>query len=233
MTRPDFDDMAQLFGDFTAVWDAADQGAFSAWIGDQLRTGGRAIDLGCGTGRHLPVLAHRYDRVLGVDISAGMLDLARRRNHGERNVTLRQAAVLDVSPDADGVFDAVMSCAVLHQAGPPERVLPHVRGLVAPGGRLVIVDMVDPGRWSELSWHVDRAFTDARAAYDRTGDGEKAVAILRQLLDPTWLAMSVRDVPLTRAEFHRRYADAFPGATFTDDLNPLMAGMTWTAPTST
>ena len=240
--RPYFDDMAELFAAFTAVWDGIDGGAFSAWLGGQLDAepdagldGGdpapavRAVDLGCGAGRHIPVLAERYGQVLGVDVSDRILDLARAR-HAHPNVTYRQAGVLEVDPAAGETFDAVVSVNALHHAGPPHRVLPHVRSLVNPGGRLVVVDMVDPGGWERPEWHVDRAFADARAAYQVTGDPGKTTAVLRQLLDPAWLAMAGTDIPLTRDRFHQEYAAVFPGAAFTDDLHPLMAGMTWRAP---
>lgn len=238
---PDFDTMAGLYDDFTHVWDGIDRGAFAAWVGDRLDAGdparGRALDLGCGAGRHLPVLAARHGTLLAADPSAAMLERARAHHPDLPAVTYRRAGVLDLDPDADGVFDAILSVAVLHHAGDPGRVLPAVRALLAPGGRLVVVDMVDPGTpdrpaWADPAWHLDRAFGDARAAYNLTGDAGQATAVLRQLLDPTWLAMATRDLPLTRAGFHATYADAFPGAAFTDDLHPLMCGVTWTAPTS-
>jgi SAM-dependent methyltransferase len=223
--------MAELFDNFTAVWDSIDGGALSDWLAGQLDTGHRAVDLGCGAGRHTPILADRYQQVLGVDVSQRMLDLA-RKNHASPSVTYRRASVLDINPEADGVFDAVVSVAALHHVGPPERVLAHVRTLVAPGGRLVVVDMVDPGGRGTLEWHIDRAFSDARVAYQLTGSADKAIVVLQQLLAPSWLAMVVRDVPVTRDQFHAHYAAAFPGALFTDDLHPLMAGMSWTAPTA-
>lgn len=145
-------------------------------------------------------------------------------------MTLRRAGVLDLDPAADGVFDAVVSVNALHHAGDPAVVLPLVRSLLTPGGRLVVVDMTDPGGWSDPGWHVDRAFADARAAYELTADADQAVAVLRQLLDPTWLAMGARDRPLGRAAFHAVYAAAFPAVTFTDDLHPLMTAAPWTAP---
>jgi SAM-dependent methyltransferase len=227
--RPYFDDMAELFDEFTAVWDRIDRGAFAGWLAGQLTTGARAADLGCGAGRHLPLLAGRYREVLAVDVSERILRLARER-HALPAVTYRHAGVLDVYPAADGTFDAVVSVNALHHAGPPEVVLPHVRSLVAPGGRLVVVDMVDPGGWDRPEWHVDRAFGDARVSYELSGDPGKAVTVLRQLLDPAWLAMATHDVPLRRPEFHRLYGEVFPGAVITDELHPLMAGATWTAP---
>lgn len=227
--RPHFDDMAELFDQFTAVWDGIDRGAFSEWLRKQLATGKRAVDLGCGAGRHIPLLAERYGQVLGVDVSARMLELA-RKHHSYPNVTYRQAEVLDVDPAAGDVFDAVVSVATLHHAGDPETVLRHVRSVVAPNGRAVIVDMVNLGGWDKREWHVARAFGDARVAYQLTGEVEKTLLVLRQLLDPSWLNMATTDIPLPRERFRQLYAQVFPGAAFHDELHPLMTGMSWTAP---
>lgn len=228
---PDFDGMAHLFAAFTEVWDGIDRGAFSAWVGRQLGAGARAADLGCGAGRHLPLLAERYDAVLAVDVSRAILGLAVRR-HAQPGITFRRADLLDLDPARDGTFDAVLAVNALHHAGPAEVVLPRVRDLVAPGGVLVAVDMVDPGDWTSPGWHVDRAFADARAAWELTGDADRATAVLRQLLDPGWLAMGLRDTPLRREEFHAAYRAVFPGASFADDLHPLMCGATWRRPAS-
>jgi trans-aconitate methyltransferase len=40
--------------------------------------GSRAVDLGCGTGRHAALLARRFDEVLAVDVSGPRLAFARR-----------------------------------------------------------------------------------------------------------------------------------------------------------
>lgn len=46
-------------------------------LGDRVAAGGRVLDLGCGDGRLLELLARRAAR--GVDLSAHSLTLARRR----------------------------------------------------------------------------------------------------------------------------------------------------------
>lgn len=49
---------------------------------------GSALDIGCGTGSLTSMLASRCSRVLGLDISPGMLSVARERCSGLRNVEL-------------------------------------------------------------------------------------------------------------------------------------------------
>ena len=47
------------------------------------RRAGTALDVGCGNGRNAELLADHADRVVGVDASGGLLDLARERVPGE------------------------------------------------------------------------------------------------------------------------------------------------------
>jgi hypothetical protein len=91
----------------------------------------------------------------------------------------------------------------------------------------VLVDMIDPGRWTDPGFHLDRAFTDARAAYEATGRTDVATDVLSLLLHPQWLRMAAADTPLTRDQFHQLYRQVFGGAQIIDDLHPLMAAAVW------
>ena len=53
-----------------------------------LSGGGSALDIGCGTGSLTSMIAPRFSRVLGVDISPGMLSVAKGRCAGQGNVEL-------------------------------------------------------------------------------------------------------------------------------------------------
>jgi ubiquinone/menaquinone biosynthesis C-methylase UbiE len=108
-----------------------------------LPKGGRAVEIGCGSGRNLPHLVRAVGpsgSVLGTDISQGMIDRAGRLARTERwsNVVLRieDAAVLDTEPGVDGVLFS-LSYSVI-----PERhaALQRAWNLLKPGGRLVILD---------------------------------------------------------------------------------------------
>jgi SAM-dependent methyltransferase len=227
-TAPYFDAFSELFDRFTRIWDGI-SADFDDWIASALPVRVRsAVDLGCGAGRHSVLLAGRADRVLAVDVAGRMLAVARDRR-ARPNIDYQRRGVLDVSP-ADGPFDVALSVHTLHHVGPPAPVLPHVRSLVAPGGTVVVADIVDPGGWRTREFHVDRAFGDARGVHQLTADADAAADVLRLLLHPRWLELTSADTPPTRAAFHQVYADAFPGAAFYDDLHPLMCGMVWKSP---
>jgi hypothetical protein len=81
-----------------------------------------------------------------------------------------------------------------------------------------------------MDYQVADAFRDAEESYrERSRDHRVAAKVLELHLHPAWLDHALNDVPLTRPEFHRRYAEAFPGAEFTD-LHRVVTAMRWTAP---
>lgn len=100
---------------------------------------GRALDLGCGPGRHAIWLARRGWSVVGVDASAVGLDVARRRAE-EAGVALElhQADITTWSPPSDG-FDLVI-LANIHPA-PADRpgLFARAAAALAPGGRLLVL----------------------------------------------------------------------------------------------
>jgi SAM-dependent methyltransferase len=103
------------------------------------RPGRRALDFGCGVGRLTQALARRQERVVGADISRGMVDLARRLNqYGDRVEYLCTAeAGLDTLPAR--AFDCIYSNIVLQHVVPELSVgyLEQFFRLLAPGGLLI------------------------------------------------------------------------------------------------
>ena len=106
------------------------------------RAGGRAVDLGCGSGVHTALLAQHFTEVLAVDLSAPMLAYARQLRP-RANVRYERRDLADVTPWRDGQFDFVLSAYTLHHVPDPELALLEMRRLVRPGGQLVVVDVVD------------------------------------------------------------------------------------------
>ncbi len=97
-------------------------------------------DLGCGTGRTAAALAPYVGQVIAVDASAEMLAAARHRLGTAANVDLRTGE-LESLPIADGSVDLALLVLVLHHVADPQRVLRDARRILAPGGRLLVIDM--------------------------------------------------------------------------------------------
>lgn len=97
---------------------------------------GHALDFGCGVGRLTQGLATHFTHVTAVDISASMLDLARRHNrHGDR-VTFVHNARPDLACFDDGAFDFILSLITLQHVEPrfARRYLAEFVRVLAPGG---------------------------------------------------------------------------------------------------
>jgi ArsR family transcriptional regulator len=99
------------------------------------------VDLGTGTGRMLELFAGRYEQAIGIDANQAMLTYARAkldRLRGTR-AQVRLGDILNLSLD-DGCADAVVMHQVLHFLSDPARAIEEAARLLAPGGKLLIVD---------------------------------------------------------------------------------------------
>ncbi|MEV3873978.1 methyltransferase domain-containing protein [Streptomyces sp. NPDC049906] len=228
--EPYFDDLADLYERFTQVRDAATSPVRS-WLVERLPEGRRALDVGCGSGNNCVLLAERYDEVVGVDISRRMLDLAAAKP-SRVPVSYQHRSALELSPAVDGTFDLVLSVNSVFHLGPAATVLPRLRDLVAPGGRLVVIDVTQPeeAHAARPGEQCAYAFDTARTLYEVSGDADAAADSLRMMLHPRWLEMSAAHTPLTHTGFEHAYRAHLPGVTFTRDLIPTMSAAVWNAP---
>jgi ubiquinone/menaquinone biosynthesis C-methylase UbiE/DNA-binding transcriptional ArsR family regulator len=99
------------------------------------------VDIGTGTGRILELFATHYTRGLGVDLSTAMLSYARAKldRAGIAHAQVRQGDIYDL-PLADGSAGAVVMHQILHYLSDPGRALGEAARLLAPDGKLLIVD---------------------------------------------------------------------------------------------
>lgn len=106
----------------------------------------RLVDLGTGTGRMLGLLAPQAESAVGVDLSQQMLNIARSRaaEAGLSNVELRHGDIF-ATRLAEGEADLVVVHQVLHYLSEPAAALAEAARLVAPGGRLLVVDFAPHG----------------------------------------------------------------------------------------
>jgi ubiquinone/menaquinone biosynthesis C-methylase UbiE len=125
-----------LYDPLMVVLEKTGLGRWRAWLAGGIRTG-RTLDLGCGTGRNLPLLGSAV-RVVGLDPCHASLLKARRRVPGGLLVRARAEAL----PFRDSVFDTVVSGLVFCSVSDVPRGLDEVRRVLRPGGRLRMLEHV-------------------------------------------------------------------------------------------
>lgn len=89
----------------------------------------------CGSGPLSAALRERGAVVTGIDSSAGMPALARRRLGGDAGIHV--ADLRDPLPFDDGAFDDVVASLVLHYLEDWDPALAELRRVIKPGGRLI------------------------------------------------------------------------------------------------
>jgi ArsR family transcriptional regulator len=104
---------------------------------------GDLLDVGCGRGAILKLLASRANRAVGVDIDADARQLARAELMlaGVPNCSLRKGDMYQL-PFANAEFNTIIIDDVLVDARKPVRALEEARRLLRPGGRLFILESV-------------------------------------------------------------------------------------------
>ena len=153
------------------------------------------VDFGTGTGRMLTLFAGMARRVEGIDLSHQMLTVARSKlqEAGAANASVRHGDATS-SPYGDSSASLVIIHQVLHFLDDPGRALIEAARVLAPGGRLIVVEFAphtlehlraehahrhlgvsetDMARWA------DRAGLTVRAARTfRAPDGEKGISVM-------------------------------------------------------
>jgi ArsR family transcriptional regulator len=100
-------------------------------------------DLGAGEGAFALLLAERAKKVIAVDTSAKMIEVGRDQalRHGVENVEFRLGDMEEI-PIANAEVDLVFFSQSLHHALHPERAIEEAARILAPGGRIVLLDLV-------------------------------------------------------------------------------------------
>jgi ArsR family transcriptional regulator len=101
---------------------------------------GRLVDIGTGTGRMIELFGAQAESAIGVDRSPEMLRLARAKLTAAKSpADLRQGDMYTL-PLASACADVVILHQVLHYAEAPNAAIAEAARLLAPGGRLLLVD---------------------------------------------------------------------------------------------
>lgn len=124
---------------------------------------GALLDIGTGTGRMLELFAPRAESAIGIDRSSEMLRLARVKleEAGIAGASLRQGDMYAL-PLADRSADSVILHQVLHYAQQPGLAITEAARVLAPGGRLLVIDFAQHEREElrEKDAHLRLGFAD-------------------------------------------------------------------------
>jgi ubiquinone/menaquinone biosynthesis C-methylase UbiE len=124
---------------------------------------GALLDIGTGTGRMLELFAPNAASAIGIDRSSEMLRLARVKleEAGISGASLRQGDMYAL-PLGDGSADSIILHQVLHYAQQPGAAISEAARVLAPGGRLLVIDFAqhDRAELKEQDAHLRLGFAD-------------------------------------------------------------------------
>ena len=144
--------------------------------GYRFRGSEAVLELGCGMGRMTGAIAARSRRVVGIDISEGMLAFARKAIEGSDNVALVRTDGVSLRPLASGSFDLVL-CNAVYQHLPSMDVIEsytkEIARVLKPEGRALVGLQnwaLSPYRWlrAAAAWIVDYRGFRRLGVYSKT-----------------------------------------------------------------
>jgi SAM-dependent methyltransferase len=183
---------------------------FHVWILGNLPTGRRtAVDVGCGMGVLAGKLAPHFARVTGIDANEAMAAAASTRLARDPAVTIRWCGFGEFASAAScGEADLITMVAVLHHLDLDD-TLARIPGLLAPGGRLLVVGLARVNSLADLAVELISAALNPvmglikHPRRARPADGPAAGQPV----------MPVRDPATTLAEISAAARTHLPGAT--------------------
>lgn len=162
--------------------------------------GGWFLDLGTGPGEIPLMLCERAPRVrvIGIDLSWQMLQIAERRRHASPCAERVVFQYTDVKalPFVDGVFDGVISNTILHHIPEPTTMLREAARVLRPGGVLLIRDLFRPDTPQRLQELVERHAGDCTAEQQRLFAASLHAALTPEELKDAAAASGMQDAEI-------------------------------------
>lgn len=189
----------------------------------ELQPGMRVLDVGCGMGARTLDIASvigRHGRVVGVDVSTPILDVARRRADG-RGITHARFLQTDVESAedlGDGEFDVVLSQFGVMFFANPVAAFSNLRAALQPGGQLVFAC------WQDLS-NQQHLMVPLGAALDHVPIPEFSPDVWSytsfSLADPEKIRSVLSEAGFEDIEIQPNVAPMYQGADLDDTLQFL------------
>jgi ubiquinone/menaquinone biosynthesis C-methylase UbiE len=104
-----------------------------------LDEGVSVLDIGCGTGTHLEIYQKAGCKVVGIDASSSMLEVARAKLTGRAELHLGDASHMPFPHES---FDLVLAMFMLHEIPAPIRpsVINEAKRVTKRSGRFLVID---------------------------------------------------------------------------------------------
>jgi SAM-dependent methyltransferase len=144
----------------SARW-AAQADAWAAWADERReddvlpvfyellpRGAAKVVDVGCGEGRITRELGRRGYATVGIDVAAGLVQLARARDAGGEY----RVAAAERLPFDDASFDVVVAFNVLMSVDDPACAIDEAARVLRPGGHLcasIVHPLASSGEWQD------------------------------------------------------------------------------------
>src|SRR5436853_295282 len=164
-----------------------------------------ALEIGCGTGVFTRRLAASAKRVIGLDLSPQMIRLARERSIDYPNIEYLLGDLLQLALPSES-FGCVVSIATLHHL-PTEQALKRMKSLVAPGGCLLIHDLIADDGPLDICRNVIAMPVNIALRFLKTGRHLPPCEVRK-----AWDDHAQHDIYLTLSEVKKLCEQFLPGA---------------------
>lgn len=137
----------ELIGEFECPVEAEFFERFTSLMGEEAQV----LDLACGDGRHTRRLAERAGRVVALDLSANMLQMARKKCAGQERIDFVRGSMFAL-PFPDGAFNGIWFSQAFVPPDRRDALLLSLRRILRPAGVLYmsVETWMYPHLWQSL-----------------------------------------------------------------------------------
>ncbi len=170
-----------------------------------------ALEIGCGAGSFSRLLAQRFRRVLALDLSPRMIEIAKERSRQYPNIDFQVADVTtcEFFPEQ---FGCIASIATLHHI-PFEPMLVKAKNALKTGGTLLVLDLFQAESLAEFSTSLIAAPVNLILKWIKTGHIQESAEVRA-----AWAEHGRTDVYLKLSQVRQACATILPDARITRHL---------------